>query len=206
MPEPEPEPGRLPRRFPQMIIGIDNGLNGGIAVLRPTGEIIATYVMPRGTGPRGKGVAASVVDARAFSAIIGEYPEAIDIAIERPAGAQDVNAVQSMADSFATCRTVILCRARKLHALTAYEWQRSFWPAPPRAKKGEPKLPKFDTKYAAAVAARKIWPDRVFLAGDRCTKTHDGLVDACLIAEHLRRQLYEFEPLPATDKSQPTLF
>lgn len=173
-----------------MIIGVDNGLSGGIAVLSMTGDIIATYVMPRGTGPRGKGVAANVVDARAFSAIIGAHLEATHIAIERPAGAQDVNAVQSMADSFATCRTVILCRGKELYALTAYDWQRSFWPAPPRAKKGEPKLPKFDTKRAAALAARTIWPGRVFLASPRCTVAHDGIVDACLIAEHLRRKIY----------------
>lgn len=174
----------------ELIIGVDNGLNGGIAVLSMTGEIIATYVMPRGTGPRGKGVEASVVDARAFSTIIGDHLNASHIAIERPAGAQDVNAVQSMADSFATCRTVILCRGKELHALTAYDWQRSFWPAPPRAKKGEPKRPKFDTKRAAALAARTIWPGRVFLASPRCTVAHDGIVDACLIAEHLRRKIY----------------
>jgi hypothetical protein len=185
-----------------MIIGIDNGLKGGIAVLALDGSIIATYVMPRGTGPRGKGIEASVVDARAFSQIIGDHLEATHIAIERPAGAQDVNAVQSMADSFATCRTVILCRAKTLHSLTAYEWQRSFWAPPPRAKKGEPKLPKFDTKRAAALAARAIWPDRVFLASPRCTVPHDGIVDACLIAEHFRRKITG----STGPDSQPALF
>jgi hypothetical protein len=174
-----------------MIIGIDNGLDGGIAVLSLTGEIIATYVMPKTTGPRGKGIDANVVDARAFSSIIGDYLAAEYVAIERPAGSQDVNAVQSMADSFATCRTIILCRGQTLHTLTAYEWQRSFWPAPPRAKKGEPKLPKFDTKRAAALAARAIWPGRVFLATARSKVAHDGIVDACLIAEHMRRKRLE---------------
>lgn len=182
-------------------IGIDNGLNGGIAVLNARGEIVATYVMPRGIGPRGKGVEASVVDARLFSAIIGEYPEAKEIAIERPAGAQDVNAVQSMADSFATCRTVIVCRGRKLHALTAHDWQRSFWPSPPRAKKGEPKPPKFDTKAAALRAAAVIWPGRDFLATSRSKVAHDGIVDACLIAEHLRRKLSGIATI-----TEPSLF
>ncbi len=188
-----------------MIIGIDNGLNGGVAVLSPTGEILATFVMPKTTGPRGKGVDANIVDARAFSQIVGDYG-AEHIAIERPAGSQDVNAVQSMADSFATCRTIIVCRGRTLHALTAYEWQRSYWPAPPRAKKGEPKLPKFDTKYAAALAARKLWPDRVFLAGPRCTVAHDGIVDACLIAEHLRRKISPNPPALSEPPAQPELF
>lgn len=185
-----------------MIIGIDNGLNGGIAVLNDDGSVVATYVMPRTTGPRGKGAAANIVNARAFSAIIGNYPDAENIAIERPVGAQDVNAVQSMADSFATCRTVILCRGRTLHAVTAHEWQRSFWPSPPRAKAGQPKLPKFDTKAAAAKAAAEVWPHRDFLASARCTKGHDGIIDAALIAEHLRRSLFTQKPEPI----QPTLF
>lgn len=172
-----------------MFIGIDNGLNGGIAVLDQDGRILEMFVMPRGIGPRGKGEAASVVDARAFSQIIGNFPDAKEIAIERPAGAQDVNAVQSMADSFATCRTIIICRGRNLHAPHAYEWQRTFWAPPPRAKKGEPKLPKFDTKAAALRAATALWPNHRFIATERSKVAHDGLVDACLIAEHLRKKL-----------------
>lgn len=173
-----------------MIAGIDNGLNGGIAILSDSGEIVALYRMPKGTGPRGKGADANVVDARGFSSIIGDFPDAAEIAIERPAGSQDVNAVQSMADSFATCRTVILCRGRKLHAPHPKEWQRAFWAPPKPAKKGEPKPEKFDTKAAALAAASNLWPDRSFVATDRSSKAHDGLVDACLIAEWLRRKLF----------------
>ena len=189
-----------------MFIGIDNGLGGGIAVLDERGGIVATYTMPRTTGPRGKGAAANIVDARVFSSIIGTYPDAKFIAIERPAGSQDVNAVQSMADSFATCRTVVECRRPgALRALTAWDWQRTFWPAPPRAKKGEPKPPKFDTKAAAMKAARVLWPHHDFLATSRSKVGHDGLIDACLIAEHLRRDVLNIAPLLGTQPSQPSL-
>lgn len=185
-----------------MVIGVDNGLKGGVAILSLTGEIIATFVMPATTGPRGKGVAANIVDARAFSSIVGMYPDAEQIAIERPAGSQDVNAVQSMADSFATCRTIIVCRGRKLNALTAYEWQRTYWPAPPRSKKDAPASEKFDTKAAALAAATKIWPKQPFLATHRSKVAHDGIVDACLIAEHLRRKLFA----PHLLSHEPSLF
>jgi hypothetical protein len=186
-----------------MIAGIDNGLGGGIAILSNEGEILALYRMPKGTGPRGKGADANVVDARAFSSIIGDFPDATEIAIERPAGSQDVNAVQSMADSFATCRTVILCRGRKLHAPHPKEWQRTFWVPPKPAKKGEQRE-KFDTKAAALAAAAKLWPGRDFIATDRSSKAHDGLVDAALIAEWLRRKL--FAPHLLRAESQPSLF
>jgi len=187
-----------------MFIGIDNGLNGGIAVLDESGGIVATYTMPRATGPRGKGAAANIVDARVFSSIIGTYPAALFIALERPAGSQDVNAVQSMADSFATCRTVIECRRPgTLWPLTAWDWQRTFWPAPPRAKKGQPKPPKFDTKAAAMKAARELWPARDFLATSRSKVAHDGMVDACLIAEHLRRAVLNIPPATETQAAMP---
>lgn len=163
-------------------------------MLSDDGAIVETCVMPKTTGARGRGMNENIVDARAFSEIIGRYPEARVIAIERPAGSQDVNAVQSMADSFATCRTVIVCRGREIYTVNAFTWQREYWPSPPRAKAGEPKLPKFDTKAAAYKAASSIWPDQSFLATARSSVPHDGIVDACLIAEHVRRIQIKAQP------------
>lgn len=168
-----------------MFIGIDNGLQGGIAVLDHDGSIVDLYVMPRADGPRCGKQSGSVVDARGLSQIIGLHPQAADIAVERPMGARDAAAAMSMADSFATCRTIILCRARKLHAVEVHAWQKSFWKTPSKKERGGQK---FDTKKAALAAAKAIWPQRDFLASARAYVPHDGLVDACLIAEYLRRK------------------
>jgi hypothetical protein len=32
-----------------------------------------------------------------------------------------------------------------------------------------------------------LWPDERFLPTDRCIKSHDGAIDAALIAEYARR-------------------
>jgi len=34
--------------------------------------------------------------------------------------------------------------------------------------------------------ARQLWPDETWLASPRCTKPHDGMIDAALIAEYAR--------------------
>lgn len=45
-----------------------------------------------------------------------------------------------------------------------------------------------DTKQAALVVAKRLWPDESFLASPKSKKPHEGLVDAALIAEWARRR------------------
>lgn len=51
------------------------------------------------------------------------------------------------------------------------------------------KVGKGETKNAALQVARRLWPDRTWLIGKR-TKPDEGLIDAALIAEWLRRELH----------------
>jgi hypothetical protein len=46
-----------------------------------------------------------------------------------------------------------------------------------------PNCAKGDTKPAALAKAKQLWPAETWLATNRSTKPHDGLVDAALIAE-----------------------
>jgi hypothetical protein len=46
---------------------------------------------------------------------------------------------------------------------------------------------KTDTKKMAEVAAKRIFPDIDFRASERCVNSHDGKVDALLMAEYARR-------------------
>jgi len=39
-----------------------------------------------------------------------------------------------------------------------------------------------DTKKMAQVVASRLFPDETFLRSDRCSKPHDGMIDAALIA------------------------
>lgn len=168
-----------------MFIGIDNGLTGGIAILEDDGAVYETFIMPTKLGPSSRGVSTNIIDARKLAKIIAR-PDVTHIAVEKPAGAENYNAAVSMADSFASIRTVVECTGKRLHAVSAYNWQRHFWPSPPRTPKGQERPAKYDPKYLAAIAARKQWPGRVFLGTPQSTTSHKGIIDALLICEYVR--------------------
>jgi len=183
-----------------MIVGIDNGLTGAIVILTREGEIFDTILMPVETGPSSRGRATNIIAARKLVKILKNPLIGPNIAVEKPGGAHDYNAAVSMADSFATLRTVVLALGKTLHAVTSGDWQREFWPTPPRTPKGQERPAKYDPKYLAAIAARKVWPGTVFLASPQSTTSHKGIVDAALIAEFLRRKIYL---TPPTDLFNP---
>lgn len=45
-----------------------------------------------------------------------------------------------------------------------------------------------DTKQAAFVVAKRLWPGRSWLATERSKKPHQGLVDASLLAVFAKRR------------------
>lgn len=45
-----------------------------------------------------------------------------------------------------------------------------------------------DTKQAALVVAQRLWPNQKWTMTDLARKPHDGVIDACLIAEFARRR------------------
>ena len=51
-----------------------------------------------------------------------------------------------------------------------------------------PKGQKFNTKAAALNVAKQIFPAETWLKSERCTKPHDGMIDAALLAEYGRRE------------------
>lgn len=168
-------------------IGIDNGLDGGIAIISSEGQLLATDPMP--TISNGKKRQTS---SEGVVLLLGDYgdrfigpQDSCFVLYERPAGSQNVSAAVSMQDSFARIDTVLMMGAFARMALIANDWQGSFWKKPKM-----PKGVKFDTKAAAAKAAHELWPDHCWLKTERCKTPHDGMIDAALIAEFGRRQNY----------------
>lgn len=53
-------------------------------------------------------------------------------------------------------------------------------------KDGSPKY-KVDTKATALIAAKRLWPDKTFLATERSKVPHNGIVDACCIAYYCNK-------------------
>ena len=159
-------------------IGIDNGLTGGLVALSDhPGPPIEMWPMP--TRGKAKG---NEVDALSLWQIISKYGMTscgfgVTVILETPGkhspGAQ---ALCSMWDSYGAIRGVLESRGIRHHRITPQQWQKNMLPG----------CAKGDTKPAALLRAKQLWPAESWLATARSTKPHEGLIDAALIAEYGR--------------------
>lgn len=175
--------------IPDIIIGADNGLSGGLVAISTTvnpqgaGCLIESYPMPILKSTR-------EVDGRAVAAwirgAIAGHPAVIVIE-ECPKHANQALVMRSMATSYGilvgaiTAGTDItnnqIIRVRSGNPKDS--WQRAMLG---RLAQGE-------TKAAALKLANRLWPDETWLPSSRHSTPHTGLIDAALIAEFYRRKI-----------------
>lgn len=178
-----------------MIVGIDNGLDGGLVALSPIAGLapIAKFIMPTFTvhyPARKTSKARSVreVDSRALVAILDslecDRKETVIFFEECPEhtfGASGQAAMRSMAKTMGMILAVLACKGfQKVRRITPADWQSPMLGKVPTGK----------TKQYAAAKASDLWPDESWLASDRSTVPHNGIIDAALIAEYGRRLTY----------------
>jgi hypothetical protein len=156
---------------PRAIIGIDNGLTGGIVALCPeTGILIDKTVMP---------ICGFLGTNEADSAAVVSWVTSFDcvgVGVEEPPKhAPSAAALRSLALSFGLITGAL--RQAGLHPcrVTVHEWQKLMLG----------KVPKGQTKAFALTRARELWPYENWLPGPRHKTPHDGLIDAALIARYL---------------------
>jgi len=158
-------------------IGIDNGLTGGlVAISDHPGPPIDKIPMP--TRGKSKGNEVDANDVWKWISTYFNTIESMTVVIETPGkhspGAQ---ALCSMWDSFGVIRGILESRSIRHHRITPQAWQKTMLVG----------CAKGDTKPAALAMAQRLWPEETWLASPRCTKPHDGMIDAALIAEFGRR-------------------
>ena len=158
-----------------MIVGIDNGCDGGVVYLNKNEVRYMTmtkvkdrYISKAKTGNR--------ICSIALYGFLSCLPKGTKVLIERPVGSKDLNAAKSMSDSFATIRTVCEVLNMEWVQVSASDWQKKLW------KKGDP-------KEEAAKVFTKRFPKQVdnfkiTSLGNKSKNLHDGLVDAILIADY----------------------
>ena len=175
---------------PDIVIGIDNGLTGGLVALSTTvnpqgaGCLIESYPMP---------VLKSIheVDGDAVAAWVRKVTSGHSsvIAIEEcPKHANQAMVMRSMATSYGILIGAITAGAdipndqiiRVRSGNPKDSWQRAMLGL----------LPKGETKAAALKLAQSFWPDETWIVGKKRTP-HTGLIDAALIAEFYRRKIFK---------------
>jgi hypothetical protein len=146
------------------------------------GKLMQSSIMP--TVPNGKG---RKIDLHTLAATIKEisrHPDQYTFIVENPgAHAPSAAGLRSMTYSFAAVETLLAAHQLKYHVVLSQKWQKVFW-SKPKMPKGQ----KFNTKAAALNIVNQIFPGEKWLKSDRCTKPHDGMIDAALLAEYGRRQ------------------
>ena len=156
------------------VVGIDNGISGAFAVLNTEGELLKLWEMPIQKTRKGNEV--DIVAVRESFDTAGLTPENAMCVIEEPGGSQSAKAASSMAGSFHALRAFLALGGYRYHRITPQSWQKPMLKCKPK-----------DTKPAALVLAKALWPKCTWLASERCRVPNDGFVDAALICEYARR-------------------
>jgi len=153
-----------------MIIGIDNGLKGGLVALNGSGKVVDFLVMPTHTVGNKNEIHVWTIIAwcRRFS------PSTI--VIEEPLhAAGSSQSLRSMAISFGTLLGSFTAVGNRVNRVQVHEWQTHMLP----------RGPKGTSKTRALAKARELWPEESWIP-PRCKTPHDGVIDAALIAEYYR--------------------
>lgn len=179
-----------------MILAIDNGLTGALAVLSPCIGLPPVFLTPlpvmkanlyhrgisrdKASGRKAKAKVKSAtgneIDAVALKAIItnlGVNKITAVIFEDCPEHGDRASTLRSMAGSAAKIMAVLeLCGL----AGSTFRIQSHTWQGPMLGK-----VPTGETKAYALAAAVKLWPEQDWRGSIRCTTPHTGFVDAALI-------------------------
>jgi len=165
----------LQDQFRDVVVGIDPGRNGALAVIdQASGYLLRAMKMPD--------------DARWlyhwFTALKDDFGS-VQVSLEKAfaCGFMDrkhsVSAMFSYGRHFGQLEAVLYTAGITPHLIAPRSWTAELHKGVEGAS----------SKDKSLLVARKIWPVNDFTLSKRAKKPHDGLVDAMLLAEYLRRRL-----------------
>lgn len=151
------------------VAGIDVGLKGGIATHDGNG-LLDVVPMPLVHGEMHPSVVISYLVGlnKKIDHVFIEHSQAFPKMVGK-------SSVFNFACGFGILQGVVAALSIPYTLVKPREWQREM-------HKGSPA--DSDPKARSAYAAYSLFPNTTFLASDRCTKIHDGMIDAALIAAY----------------------
>jgi len=157
------------------IIGIDNGLDGGIVILGDSGLVVEKHITPV-IGVSGKGKRA--YDVPGMTRILRPYTENTKVFIERAQAmpGQGVSSMFSIGYGYGLWTGILTALAIPFEVVGPRTWQGQMFAG----------INKTDTKRASAVVASRLSPQTDWRANEKCRVPHDGLTDSYCIAEYGR--------------------
>ena len=178
-----------------LIIGIDPGKTGSIIVIDGLGNVERKEVTP---------TVGTEIDWIAFADILRDYEKfgCTHVFLEHVHAMHNSSAKATF--SFGGCFEGVkaLCAAFKLPMtlVSPKDWQKEMHQGIPQQykpavkivtgkKAGQMGKPRKDPKKMSLMAVKRLFPHESLLRTPRCSKEHDGIIDAFLIAEYGRRKL-----------------
>ncbi len=158
-----------------IIIGVDPGLDGGIARIRAGVGGVSAIPMPTiGTGRRKEYLPALVCELR----FLDDAPVYMFIEKAQPYPKQGVTSVFTYGRHYGIWIGICAALEIPLEEVTPRAWQKVML----GSRTG-------DTKARSVECAARMFPRVSLMRTGRCSKPHDGMADALLIAEFGRRSL-----------------
>lgn len=175
----------------KVFVGIDSGLHGAIAFMDENGKVESVQVMPR---------IAKEFDTNAFNQILKSFGlaniECVFIEKVHAVFGSAAGATFTFGKVCGIIEGIVVSNNLKYVYVEPKAWQKAMFQGIPEIRKaakvnknGRAVRGKIDTKIMSELACKRLFPEVNFTATERCTKTHDGMTDAVLIAEYGRRLL-----------------
>lgn len=155
-------------------IGIDPGLHGGIAIVYP--DRIETFPMPLLSSQKGLNAYDHFWLKRFFNLATSDSYAVLEQQQAMPE--QGVVSMLTIGYGFGALKQCLVDFAIPHEVVRAQTWQKEYNIS---GKKG-------NTKAQALRICQDLFPDANLLATERSRKSHEGIVDAVLIAEYARRR------------------
>lgn len=158
-----------------IILGIDPGLDGGLAFINPEAPI-ELQIMPTITVKESKREyhVAKLVEYMRFY-----KPDHVFLEKQQSMPGQGVSSMFTIGLGYGILRGVLGALEIPYTLVHPKTWQKVMFQD----------LPKSDTKAMSLIVCGRLWPKQSWLATPRCKKAHDGLCDAAMIGEYGRRQI-----------------
>ena len=158
------------------ILGIDNGLDGGLVLLMD-GKVSDTHIMPT-VGEKGREKRAYDQEA-IFRVIETLRPDHAFLEWAQAMPGQGVTSMFSIGFGFGLMQGLLVGRRVPTTLVRPQAWQKVMFAGQPKG----------DTKSTSYLVCSKAWPEIEWRRSEKCRTPHSGLTDAACIAEYGRRQL-----------------
>jgi len=163
----------------KFFIGIDPGISGAITCVDSSGNIVNKTIMPViKIGTKNKLDPHSIIKWIKEITSTGTI-QIVAIEAQHAMHKQGVTSTFSTGRGYGILEGVVAGLGLPYELIRAVDWQKVMFQGYPKGK----------TKELSMRIAQQLYPQENFKKSERCVNIHDGLTDATLIAEYIRRKI-----------------